>query len=85
MKKNSSKRTLEERSTHERAVKLRKMTDTQLCSYIDGLTSGGSITAGVEAFIDHLDKACGTGNGIGKSTVHKLRRFAQQEGYIGKV
>jgi hypothetical protein len=70
---------------HERAVKIRKMTDEQLCRYLDGLqggTAAGAYKNKVAEFIQHLDMMSGTGNGIGKSTVYKLQKFAEKEGYV---
>ena len=37
MKKRNCRKSNEEKALHEKAVKIRKMTDTQLCQYIDGL------------------------------------------------
>lgn len=96
MKKRNCRKSEEEKVMHEKAVKIRKMTDYQLCIYIDALkdnayedgfrdgknqakpASGNAI----EEFIQRLDVMSGTGNGIGKSTVYKLRKFAEKEGYI---
>ncbi|AYO30241.1 hypothetical protein D2962_06065 [Biomaibacter acetigenes] len=36
----------------------------------------------VEDFIRRLDVMSGTGNGIGKVTVEKIRKFAEKEGFI---
>lgn len=36
----------------------------------------------IEEFIQRMDIMAGTGNGIGKTTVEKIKRFAEQEGYI---
>ena len=84
MKKRSCRKSNQQKEMHERAVKIRKMTDEQLCRYIDSL-SGGTTTAAknrVAEFIQHLDCLSGTGNGIGKSTVYKLQKFAEKEGYL---
>lgn len=98
MKKRNCRKNNEEKALHEKAVKLRKMTDNQLCQYIDGLKdesyedgfNAGKNQAkpvveksnGIEEFLQRLDTMSGTGNGIGKSTVYKLRKFAEKEGYI---
>jgi len=75
----------QEKTMHERAVRIRKMTDEQLCRYLDSLSAGHQ-TAGIKnrvsEFIQHLDTMSGTGNGIGKSTVYKLQKFAEKEGYV---
>lgn len=73
-----------ERAQHDKAIRIRKMTDPQLCDYLDKLRSEASGND-VRGFIERLDSLAGTGNGIGKSTVHKLRKFAEQEGYFGKI
>ncbi len=68
---------------HEKAVRLRKMTDEQLYGYIDSLSTGPAGAKNrVAEFIRHLDMMSGTGNGIGKSTVYKLRIIAEKEGYV---
>lgn len=36
----------------------------------------------IREFISHLSCMSGTGNGIGSSTVDKIWRFAEDEGYI---
>ncbi|TCX51965.1 MULTISPECIES: hypothetical protein [unclassified Dehalobacter] len=73
----------QERMMHERAVRIRKMTDEQLCRYIDSLSAGSAGSKNrVSEFIQDLDIKSGTGNGIGKSTVYKLQIFAEKEGYI---
>ncbi len=96
MKKRNCRKNEEEKRMHERAVKIRKMTDYQLCMYInalkddayeegfrDGKNQAEPTTGNkVSEFIQHLDVMSGTGNGIGKSTVYKLRKFAEKEGYL---
>lgn len=92
MKKRNCRKSENERIMHERAVKIRKMTDEQICSYIDGLNKAAEASKSqntnktasnrVKDFIRHLDSMSGTGNGIGKSTVYKLQKFAEKEGYL---
>lgn len=36
----------------------------------------------IQRFIQRLSVKSGTGNGIGKATVEKIREFAREEGYI---
>jgi len=36
----------------------------------------------IERFLSRLEIMSGTGNGIGKSTVEKIRQFAIREGFI---
>ena len=72
-----------EKMMHEKSVRIRKMTDEQLCRYIDSLSTGPAGAKNrIAEFIQHLDNKSGTGNGIGKSTVYKLQMFAEKEGYI---
>jgi hypothetical protein len=36
----------------------------------------------IQEFINRLNCMSGTGNGIGKGTVEKIRQFAEKEGFI---
>ncbi len=78
-KKQNCRRTPDELRLHEIAVKVRKMTDQQLCEFIDGLSAS---RPSVEDFLRRLDELSGTGNGIGRVTVNKLRRIAIKEGFL---
>ncbi len=78
-KKRNCRRTPDELRQHEIAVKVRKMTDQQLCEFIDGLSAS---RPSVEDFLRRLDELSGTGNGIGRVTVNKLRRIAIKEGFL---
>jgi hypothetical protein len=75
--------TPEERELHERATKIRKMTDQQLCGYIDGLKNGNPEHIskiekfGVNEFLLNLPNC----KGIGQATIAKLREYARKEGY----
>ncbi len=77
-KKRRCRRTPGERDRHETAVKIRKMTDEQLCDFVDRTAPA----FGVGQYLRHLDELAGTGNGIGAGTIAKLRKIAQEEGYI---
>lgn len=95
-KKRNCRRTEEEEMMHERAVKLRKMTDAQLCRYIedekaqgieDAYKRGYEDAAGeasndnsVREFIDKLK--CEKIAGIGAVTISKLLRVAEENGYM---
>lgn len=93
-KRRSCRRTVQEDVYHERAVKIRKMTDEQLCTYIDnvvneayekGLTENqstriGSATKSVGEFIATIAKA--KVPGIGAVTINKLLKVATENGYI---
>ena len=85
--------TANELEMHDRAVKLRKMTDEQLCQFVDignenayrqgyskGRTNATTIndSKSVENFLEHLVIP-----GVGRATVDKLRKYAKDGGYIG--
>lgn len=78
-RKRNCRRTPDELRQHEIAVKIRKMTDQQLCEYIDGLSKA---VPSVEDFFRCLDKQAGSGSGISTGTIHKLRKIAVKEGFL---
>ena len=90
-KKRNCRRTPEEVSVHEEAVKLRKMTDAQLVEKVRSASAEASKSA---AAFDELGKAANhtaefleaftNANipGIGKVTIKKLTTFAKENGYI---
>ena len=78
-KKRNCRRTPDELRQHETAVKVRKMTDRQLCEFIDKLSIS---RPSVEDFFHCLDKQAGSGSGISTGTIHKLRRIAIKEGFL---
>ena len=92
MPKRNRQKTEAERAQHDTAVRVRKMTDAQLCAFLDETYQRGKRDGAaapppppqndVAAFIQLLDAKSGTGNGIGKSTVYKLRKVAQSEGFL---
>ena len=43
--KRNCRRTDDERDQHDRATRIRKMTDAQICSYIDGLEQKAAAAA----------------------------------------
>ena len=59
-KKRNCRRTPDELRQHEIAVKIRKMTDRQLCEHIDRLSASHP---SVEDFFRSLDKQAGSGSG----------------------
>lgn len=92
MKKRSCRMTNEEKSMHERAVRIRKMTDTQICDLIDhtygrGMEEGAKLASDQPAtedggqaakkFISFLESRIGSGNRIGKGTIIYLTRELQ--------
>ena len=78
-RKRNCRRTPKEIQDHETAVKVRKMTDEQLCEFIDGLSIS---RPSVEDFFRCLDKQAGSGSGISTGTIHKLRKIAVKEGFL---
>ena len=78
-KKRNCRRTPDELRQHEKAVKVRKMTDQQLCEFIDGLSNSHP---SVEDFFRCLDKQAGSGSGISTGIIHKLRKIATKEGFL---
>lgn len=76
MKKRSCKMTTEEKTEHEFAVKIRKMTDKQLYEFICDLSEKNS----VEGFISRLESQSYAG--IGPATIKKIKEFAVENGYI---
>ena len=87
--KRNCRRDTEEKSIHERAVRLRKMTDAQICEFIDhtyqrGVSKGAELAAAQAAppdggaagrkFIAFLESRVGSGNRIGKGTILYLNR-----------
>ena len=95
-KKRACRRSGEENVMHDKAVKLRKMTDEQLCEAVDNLYSLG-VKEGyekgladrkqeerkgseVEAFLKDLQEAKVAG--IGAVTLNKLLKVARENGYI---
>lgn len=92
MSRKNCRMTEDERATHDRAVRLRKMTDQQLREYMDaqhtrGMDDGLKLAECeakhkkdeaemVTRFIDWLDEQKGSGNGIGGGTIYRLRKAA---------
>lgn len=71
--------TPEQKETHEKAVKLRKMTDEQLVDLMLSEHASG-VKNGVAGFIRQLKSANLTG--IGVATIKKIEVFAREKGYI---
>lgn len=88
MKKRSCRRTTDEAKIHEKAVKLRKMTDEQLVHYVEdraekARSEGKNESRRGKTAKDFLEAlAPGLIPGVGMTTVDKLIRFAREGGYI---
>lgn len=89
MKRRSCRRTTDENKIHEKAVKLRKMTDEQLVHYIEdrvekARSEGKNESRREKSAKDFLETlAPGLIPGVGMTTVDKLIKFAKEGGYIG--
>ncbi len=95
MKKKSCRRTDEERSIHEQATRVRKMTDAQLVEYLNAIRAEGRAAGRAEASgapaptvengsVEKLleELAAGECYGVKGATVYKIAQFAQERGYI---
>lgn len=90
MKKKNCRRTGVEREQHERAIRIRKMTDAQLCEYMDGLETGScppvpSKEEIVEEFLDTLSIREDDGLRVSDATIRKIKMIARRHGFLPKV
>ena len=88
MKRRSCHRTIDEVKIHEKAVKMRKMTDEQLVHYVEDRVEkarseernkSGS-DKNLKLFLDSLETP-GVIPGVGPTTVHKIKKYAKEGGY----
>ncbi len=87
MKKRNCRKTDLEREQHDRAIRIRKMTDAQLCEYIDGLTPQSSSTTPEEiisSFLNLLTVPTDKGLYVSRITANKVRKIAEQRGFLGE-
>jgi hypothetical protein len=85
MKNRNCRMTPVERQQHELAVKIRKMTDEQLCEYIDKIYNNAECINKIEvgnAFVIDFINSIKPGSGIGQATIAKLKEYAAESGYI---
>lgn len=94
MQKRSCRRSEYENKIHDKAVKMRKMTDEQLVNYVEnrvekarseGYNKGkprasGQKGKGAKEFIAHLQMA--KIPGIGAVTINKILKVAEENGYL---
>ena len=81
--KRNCRRTDDERDQHDRATRIRKMTDAQICSYIDGLEQKAAAAAAapkktedaIRHFVDSLAVRTDSGN-------RKIRQMAYEMGFL---
>lgn len=87
MKKRNCRKTDIEREQHDRAIRVRKMTDAQLCEYLDGLGATRAepqpskeeiITAFLEAITIRRDD----GLRVSDATVRKLKAMTRRDGFL---
>lgn len=89
MKKRNCRRTENEVKIHEKAVKMRKMTDEQLVYYVEDRVEKARSEGRnevkkrnrVKEFLEKISTP-GTIPGVGASTVDKLKKFAEVGGYL---
>lgn len=88
-KKRSCRRTETEDKIHDKAVKMRKMTDEQLVNYVndlvekaesDGVNRGKRSGGGksIRDFVREISEL----RGIGAATVSKIKAYAEEKGYM---
>lgn len=87
-KKRSCRRTVDEVKIHEKAVKMRKMTDEQLVHYVEDRVEKArsegrneSKNSSLNEFLESL-KIPGTLPGIGPTTIDKLIKYAKEGGFL---
>ena len=78
-KKISCRRTEEENRIHEKAVKLRKMTDEQLVKHVENQEAKTKESGpDISSFVEELSSL----RGVGAATVSKIRAYAVERGYV---
>lgn len=90
MKKRNCRKTDTEREQHDRAIRIRKMTDAQLCEYLDSLAqpapapqpAGPAPAEIISNFLDALSIRTEDGLRVSYATIRKLREIAQAKGFI---
>lgn len=78
--KRNCRRSDEERAVHERACRIRRMTDDQLCAYVDGRSS--TTQEIIERFLRCLTTRSPDGTRISDATIRKLRAVAKENGFL---
>lgn len=85
MKKRNCRKTTLEREQHDTAIRIRKMTDAQLCEYIDELERASETTStgpSVRIFFEALGRRTASGLRVSDATIRKLRSIAEEEGLL---
>lgn len=84
-RKRNQNRSKLEREQHKAAVKIRKMTDEQLCDFIEEISHSQNESKTVSEFLDELEQLNYFSSGISRRTIGKLRKIAAVNGYIKEV
>ena len=79
-----------EREQHDRAIRIRKMTDAQLCNYLDSMAANqGLLTPSkeeiVNSLLDALSIRTEDGLRISDATVRKIRKIATKRGFLSDL
>ena len=90
MKKRNCRKTDTEREQHDRAIRIRKMTDAQICEDLDSLAqpapapppAGPAPAEIISNFLDALSIRTEDGLRVSDATIRKLREIAQAKGFI---
>ena len=87
MKKRNCRKTDIEREQHDRATRVRKMTDAQLCDYLDSMAANQRPPAPskeeiVNSLLDALRIRTEDGLRISDATVRKIREIATRRGFL---
>lgn len=90
MKKKSCRRTDTEREQHERAIRVRKMTDAQLCEYLDTLAAGQRPKGPnreeiILNFLEALSVREDDGLRLSDATIRKIKEMARKRGFLPKI
>lgn len=78
--KRNCRRTEDERQTHDRACRIRRMTDAQICAFIDEKST--SVADVIESFLESLGTRSADGIRVSDATIRKLRAIAQDRGFL---
>ncbi len=84
--KRNCRRTDDESRIHERAVKIRKMTDKQLVEYMDSINKPEAVqgrSEASEAIIDKIMDDIGAIRGVGITKLHYIRQILETRLEVG--
>lgn len=90
MKKRNCRKSEAERGQHEQATRIRRMTDAQLCEYVDALAAGER-PAGpdkeeiVAEFLEALAVRGDDGLRVSDATIRKIKEIAQRRGFLAST